>query len=164
MRFYASAIAFNLPSPFSNWLPTILSQSMNTVMSLAKNGWRPLIAHVTVVVLPFGASVNSTALCASMGLCMSSRMATRKDGAASVISMRPSPTLLLPLQVCAAPLPLSGPLYATLIAGSGSTNGFHVSVRHTKQTLSIAINEVPETAAASQFLDFPCLHQQFKGE
>src|SRR6266436_10199555 len=61
-----------------------------------------------------------------MGLCMSSRMATREDGAASVISMRPSPTLLLPLQVWAAPLPLSGPLYAILIAGSGSTNGFHV--------------------------------------
>jgi len=37
-------------------------------------------------------------------------MATLEDGTASVISMRPSPTLPLPRQVWAAPLPLSGPL------------------------------------------------------
>src|SRR5262245_40413128 len=72
----ASAIALSRARPSSNGLPTILSQSMNVLMSLAMKGWVPYMAQVTfvvaVVALLFGTSVYSTVLCASNGLSMSS--------------------------------------------------------------------------------------------
>ena len=81
---------------------------MNMVMAFAISGCLPLIAQVTVVALPFGSSVNSTALSQAIGLVITSRIATLRGGAVSVISIRPVPDFL-PAKSCAAPMPLPGP-------------------------------------------------------
>ena len=57
------------------------------------------MAQVTVVASPFGSKVISATLCASNGRLKSSLIATLEGGGASMISMRPAPTLLLPSHV-----------------------------------------------------------------
>ena len=59
-------------------------------------GSGPFIAQMTLVASPLVPSVNSTMLWASNGLRKSSLIASLDGGDASMISMRPCPTLLLP--------------------------------------------------------------------
>ena len=68
-------------------------------ISLETKGLGPYIAQFTVVspCAP-GVSVNSAVLCPSKGSMKSSLMTSFDAAVASVISMRPAPTLLLPSQ------------------------------------------------------------------
>src|SRR5712692_8348968 len=104
-----SATAFRLARPVSNCLPTMPSMSKTTCTTLATYGSGPCMAHVTSVESPLGTRVNTTLLWASNGLTKSRSIATR-EGAASVISMRPSPTSRLPCHAYTAPLPFTAPL------------------------------------------------------
>src|SRR3954466_3817146 len=100
-----SATVFNLARPASKSPPTILSMLKNTWKIFAQYGALPFIVQVTVVLSPVGVSVNSTLLCAVIGRVMFRSSATLDGAGASVISMLPPPTLLLPSQAYVAPLP-----------------------------------------------------------
>src|SRR3954469_1123933 len=93
-----SATDFSLARPASKSPPTILSMLKNTWKIFAQYGVLPFIAQVTVVLSPAGVSVNSTLLCAVIGRVMFRSSATLDGAGASVISMLPPPTLLLPSQ------------------------------------------------------------------
>src|SRR5882762_4194168 len=58
----ASAADFKSASPFSNWLPIILSQSMKSPTALAMKLFLPDMLHITTVWLPSGLKVNSAVL------------------------------------------------------------------------------------------------------
>ncbi len=83
---------------------------MTVLMSFAMNGWGPRIDQVTSVLPSRGASVNSTTLCASNGVNMSSAMTTLDGGTESVMAMRPRPTWRFPFHSNTAPLPAAEPL------------------------------------------------------
>src|SRR6476661_9568845 len=100
-----SSTVFNLARPASKSPPTILSMLKNTWKIFAQYGALPFIVQVTVVLSPVGVSVNSTLLCAVIGRVMFRSSATLDGAGASVISMLPAPTLLLPSQAYVAPLP-----------------------------------------------------------
>src|ERR1700686_1318478 len=81
------------------------------------------MAQVTFVESPWGTSVNSAMLWPSIGLRKSSLIVTEEGGAASVISMRPFPTLAFPSHSYPAPWPLGAPLCVLFIAGSTFSQG-----------------------------------------
>src|SRR6266513_644957 len=81
--------------------------------------------QVTFVESPLGSRANSAVLWPSIGLTKSSLIVTFDGGDTSIISIRPSPTLLLPCHAYAAPLPPGAPLYVRFIAGSIFSQGDH---------------------------------------
>src|SRR5260370_26164855 len=92
-------------------------------MTFEMNGAGPCMAQVTFVASPRGSSVNSAMLCPSIGLRKSSLIVTLDGAEASVISMRPLPTLALPSHSYTAPWPIAAPLCVLLIAGSTFSQG-----------------------------------------
>src|SRR6266853_602603 len=120
---YFSAVLFMFAGPVSNSLPSKLSMLINTCMTFEMKGAGPRIAQVTFVESPSGASVNSAVLCPSIGLRKSSLIVTLEGADASVISIRPLPTLELPSHSYTAPLPLAAPLRVLFIAGSTFSQG-----------------------------------------
>src|SRR6266566_949896 len=92
-------------------------------MTFEMKGAGPRIAQVTLVESPSGFSVNSAMLWPSIGLRKSSLIVTLEGEAASVISMRPLPTLELPSHSYTAPWPLAAPLWVLFIAGSTFSQG-----------------------------------------
>src|SRR5262245_23316558 len=95
--------------PFSNWGPHILSQSMNTLITLPMKLFLPYIAHVTTVLSPSGLKVKSTVAVPSIGRFQSIRQRTSSPGLLSMMVQLPAPTLRLPSQLHTAPTPDSGP-------------------------------------------------------
>src|SRR6267142_2007157 len=83
--------------------------------------------HVTAVRSPSGLNVNSAVFVASKGFRNSSLILTSSLGRLSVIVMRPSPTLLLPAQEKAAPLPAGAPSNEFLAVGSSFAHGDQAS-------------------------------------
>src|ERR1043166_3402772 len=81
-----STIDFIDAKPCSNWLPTILSQSMNRPTAFVMKLFLPDIVHVTSVLLPCGLKVNSAALVPLNGLRNSSLNRTSSFGRLSVIT------------------------------------------------------------------------------
>src|ERR1035438_7465174 len=67
--------------------------------------------------------MNSAVLWPSNGFKKSSLIVTLEPGDVSVISMRPSPALLLPAHAYTAPLPLAAPEKVLSIAGSSFSQG-----------------------------------------
>src|ERR1035441_9663359 len=65
----------------------------------------------------------SAVLWPSHGFKKSSLIVTLEPGDVSVISMRPSPALLLPAHAYTAPLPLAAPVKVLFIAGSSFSQG-----------------------------------------
>src|SRR4051812_41040935 len=116
-----------LARPFSNWGPTILSQSMKRLIALVMKLLRPDMAQVTLVLSLMGLNVNSVSLTPAKGRMNSSRMRMWSFGALSVISMLPAPTSLLPSQANFAPLPMVGPENEFLQSGSIFAHGDQTS-------------------------------------
>src|SRR5450755_3199051 len=83
------------------------------------------MVQVTVVESPLGSIANSAVFWPSNGLMKSSLMVIFDGCDASMISIRPSPTLLLPCQAYAAPLPAAGPLKVRFMSGSIFSHGDH---------------------------------------
>src|SRR5262245_18884404 len=114
-------------SPCSNRGPTILSQSMNRLISLPMKPFLPYIAHVTTVLSPAGLKVKSTVATPSIGRFQSMRSRTSSPGLLSMMVADPAPTSLLPSQLQTAPTPESGPLKVFFTLESSFTNGFHAT-------------------------------------
>src|SRR5438067_1922262 len=128
-----SSCDFTFWGPISYCVPTIFSMLQNIVISLAKNLLRPSIAQVTWVAPSRGCNLNSTLLWHSNGL-RKARSILIDEGDASLISMLPTPILLLPAQAYFAPLPEAGPLYERCSSGSICSYGTHAVNRWTTAT------------------------------
>ena len=74
-----------LARPFSNWGPTILSQSMKRLMALVMKLFWPDMVQVTLVLSPTGLNVNSVSLTPAKGRMNSRRMRMWSFGTLSVI-------------------------------------------------------------------------------
>src|SRR5439155_85574 len=94
----ASATALSCASPRSKSPPTILSMSITSENALPAKSLCPSIVQVTCVVPPWGVKSNRVVATEANGLMNSSLMAMSWPGRASMIVMRPSPTLSLPFQ------------------------------------------------------------------
>src|SRR5712671_713610 len=117
---------FKLARPESKSLPINLSMLIKTCIIFETKGVGPCMTQVTFVESPCGSSVNSAILWPSNGLMKSNLIATLEGGDASVISIRPLPTLELPSHSYTAPFPLAAPLWVRLIAGSSFSQGDQV--------------------------------------
>jgi len=106
-----------------------MSMLTNSDITLTMYFCGPNVAHVTLVKAPAGISVDSAVLWASNGFRKSSLIVTLDPGDVPVISMRPSPALLLPAHSYTAPLPLGAPARVFFIAGSNFSQGDQESHR-----------------------------------
>src|SRR5690606_3687282 len=82
----------------------------------------PSITQLRRVPCASGMVLNSVVHFASHGL-MKCRSIVTESGATPMISMRPSPAFLLPLQWYFAPIPLGGPLCSRFMSGSSCSHG-----------------------------------------
>src|SRR6516225_2505749 len=83
------------------------------------------MAQVTRLPPDSGAIVKRTSLVDLNGFRNSSFCVSDPGRVASVVVMRPSPTLSLPTHVYEAPTPLAGPSNVTFIVGSSFCHGDH---------------------------------------